>query len=170
MYTACLSALVCCLISNYSDKLVTKEDIKLQYNTYNYDKLTPILENDENILITLFACTSKIIDVINYWDAGENLDSSAGPVISTLEEERELYDAEFVEKVKRQVHAKSLLLPLEIPIEDLQLATEMVDSKKEEKQEKRFKFKIQMALLLLIIVFIVTTILKLLGRDLVFYF
>ena len=49
MYTACLSALVCCLISNYSDKLVTKEDIKLQYNTYNYDKLTPILENDENI-------------------------------------------------------------------------------------------------------------------------
>ena len=49
MYTACLSALVCCLISNYSDKLVTKEDIKLQYNTYNYDKLTPILESDENI-------------------------------------------------------------------------------------------------------------------------
>lgn len=49
MYTACLSALVCCLISNYSDKLVTKEDIKLQYNTYNYDKLTPILDSDENI-------------------------------------------------------------------------------------------------------------------------
>lgn len=49
MYTACLSSLVCCLISNYSDKLVTKEDIKLQYNTYNYDKLTPILDSDENI-------------------------------------------------------------------------------------------------------------------------
>lgn len=49
MYTACFSALVCCLINNYSDKLVTKEDIKLQYNTYNYDKLTPILESDENI-------------------------------------------------------------------------------------------------------------------------
>ena len=49
MYTACFSALVCCLISNYSDKLVTKEDIKLQHNTYNYDKLTPILESDEKI-------------------------------------------------------------------------------------------------------------------------
>lgn len=49
MYTACISALVCCLISNYSDKLVTKEDIKLQYNTYNYDKLTSSLESDKNI-------------------------------------------------------------------------------------------------------------------------
>lgn len=49
MYTACISTLVCCLISNYNDKLVTKEDIELQNNTYNYDKLTPILESDENI-------------------------------------------------------------------------------------------------------------------------
>ena len=49
MYTACFSVLVCCLINNCSDKLVSKEDIRLQYNTYNYDKITPILESDENI-------------------------------------------------------------------------------------------------------------------------
>lgn len=137
---------------------------------YDNCKATLYIDNDENLLITLFACTSQIVDVINFWDEGENHDPSAGPVISTLEAERELFDAEFIEKVKKQVSSKSLLLPLEIPAEDLQLATEMVDSEKEEKQEKKLNSKIRMALLLLIIVYIVTTILKLLGRDLVFYF
>ena len=45
----CFSALLCCLINNYSDKLVLKEDISLQFNTYNYDKLTPIIEDDKNV-------------------------------------------------------------------------------------------------------------------------
>ena len=49
MYIACISALICCLASNYSETLVTKEDIALQYNTYNYDKLNVLLEKDENI-------------------------------------------------------------------------------------------------------------------------
>lgn len=49
IYPACFCALICCLTNNYSDKLVTKEDISLQHNTYNYDKLNPILESDENI-------------------------------------------------------------------------------------------------------------------------
>ena len=49
IYITCVSALICCLASNYSETLVTKEDIKLQYNTSNYDKLNVLLEEDENI-------------------------------------------------------------------------------------------------------------------------
>ena len=49
MYTMCFFALVSCLINNYSDRLVTKEDIELQHNTYNYDILNPIIDSDENV-------------------------------------------------------------------------------------------------------------------------
>lgn len=49
IYPACFCAFLCCLTNNYSDKLVTKDDISLQHNTYNYDKLNPILENDDNL-------------------------------------------------------------------------------------------------------------------------
>ena len=49
MYPVCLCALITCLVSNYSEKLVSKEDISLQHNTYNYNILNKILENDENI-------------------------------------------------------------------------------------------------------------------------
>ena len=49
IYLLIPAALVCCLVGNYSDTLVKKEDISLQYNTYNYDILDKILESDENI-------------------------------------------------------------------------------------------------------------------------
>ena len=48
-YPLCVCALVCCLISNFDDKLVTKEDMSLQFNTYNYDKLSPMINEDKNI-------------------------------------------------------------------------------------------------------------------------
>jgi len=49
IYPICFCTFICCLINNYSETLVTKEDISLQHNTYNYNILNPILENDENI-------------------------------------------------------------------------------------------------------------------------
>lgn len=49
IYPICVCAFVCCLTNNYSEKLVSKEDIALQHNTYNYDILNPILEAEDNI-------------------------------------------------------------------------------------------------------------------------
>ena len=49
IYTFIVSALVCTLSCNYSDKLVSKEDLSLQLNTYNYTKLSKYIEDDENI-------------------------------------------------------------------------------------------------------------------------
>ena len=52
LYIISLSALICCLSNNYTETLVTKEDISLQYNTYNYDILNKILDKDTNIYRT----------------------------------------------------------------------------------------------------------------------
>ena len=49
MYPACLCAFITCLVCNYSDELVTKDDISKQHNTYDYKILNKLLENDENI-------------------------------------------------------------------------------------------------------------------------
>lgn len=49
IYSILFFALVNCLVHNYSDTLVTKEDVELQFNTYNYEKLSNIIESDENI-------------------------------------------------------------------------------------------------------------------------
>jgi len=49
MYPVCLCAFVCCLVNNYSDELVTKKDLTLQYNTYNYNILNKLLESDNSI-------------------------------------------------------------------------------------------------------------------------
>jgi len=49
IYITILMALINCLVVNYKDKLVTKEDISLQYNTYNYNKLNNLMDNDKNI-------------------------------------------------------------------------------------------------------------------------
>ena len=48
-YPLCICALICCVVNNHNDKLVTKEDMSLQFNTYNYDKLNKLLDEDENI-------------------------------------------------------------------------------------------------------------------------
>lgn len=49
LYPILLTALVVCFINNSSDKLVTKEDLSLQFNTYNYDILNKIINSDENV-------------------------------------------------------------------------------------------------------------------------
>lgn len=49
IYIAIFSSLITCLSCNYSDKLVSKEELKDQLNTYNYDILNDIIENDSNI-------------------------------------------------------------------------------------------------------------------------
>ena len=49
LYPILLTALVVCLINNYKDRLVTKEDLSLQFNTYNYNILNKIIEEDDNI-------------------------------------------------------------------------------------------------------------------------
>jgi len=49
IYPIFIAALICCLYNNYSDKLVTKEDISLQHNTYNYSILSSLIDEDEDI-------------------------------------------------------------------------------------------------------------------------
>lgn len=49
LYVIIFTSLATCLINNYTDKLVTKDDMSLQYNTYNYDKLSDIINNESTI-------------------------------------------------------------------------------------------------------------------------
>ena len=52
IYPLLLSTLIVCFINNYTDILVTKEDLSLQFNTYNYDKLNKVIDKDINIYRT----------------------------------------------------------------------------------------------------------------------
>ena len=49
MYPICICSFITCLVCNYSDELVTKEDMSKQHNTYDYKILNKLLESDENI-------------------------------------------------------------------------------------------------------------------------
>jgi len=49
IYTICVCALVCTLVSNFSERLVSKESLSIMYDSSNYDKLNKLLEEDENI-------------------------------------------------------------------------------------------------------------------------
>lgn len=49
IFIAVFSSLITCLSCNYSDKLVTKDELKEQLNTYNYDILNKIIDSDDNI-------------------------------------------------------------------------------------------------------------------------
>ena len=64
-------------------------------------KATIYVEDSENILIALFACTEEIISVPNSGDF-DNIDPSAGHYISVLEEEKALFDKSFIDRVKAQ--------------------------------------------------------------------
>lgn len=67
MYSVVLCSFVCCLVNNYSDELVTKEEISLQYNTYNYNILNNLLENDNSVyrVANTFMGIKNINRVIN---------------------------------------------------------------------------------------------------------
>lgn len=58
------------------------------------------IENEENLFITLLACTEEIICVGNSGDSDSTIDPSAGPYVSVLKEEKELFDKNFIERVK----------------------------------------------------------------------
>lgn len=45
----CTCAFLCCLVNNYTDKLVTKEEISNQYDVSEYTKLNKLIVEDENI-------------------------------------------------------------------------------------------------------------------------
>lgn len=49
LYPLCIASFICCLINNYTEKYVSKEDILKQYDTSNYDVLLPLLDKDENL-------------------------------------------------------------------------------------------------------------------------
>lgn len=74
----------------------------IERHTYYEDncKATLYIENEENLFITLLACTEEIICVGNSGDSDTTIDPSAGPYISVLKEEKELFDKTFIPRVK----------------------------------------------------------------------
>lgn len=63
-------------------------------------KATIYIEDVKHIHIALFACTEEIIFVANTGNREDIMDPSAGHYVSLLEEEREMFDKNFVEHVK----------------------------------------------------------------------
>lgn len=63
-------------------------------------KATLYIENEENLLITLMACTDTMISVANSGGMESMMDTSAGHYISVLDAEKEMFDPEFIERVK----------------------------------------------------------------------
>ena len=59
-------------------------------------RATLYIENEDDLLITLFAYTEEIVCV------GQETDTSAGGYISTMKEEVELFDEDFINKVKKK--------------------------------------------------------------------
>lgn len=126
-------------------------------------KATLYIEKEENLLITLLACVSQIVDVINYWDKGENCDTSAGPLVSNMVEERELFDAEFLERVEKQGNQDVSICSLEITGADKKMAEERVDFGKEKKQSREVDKMIKRLWGVFVFVCTLVVILKLLG-------
>lgn len=65
-------------------------------------KATVYVEETENVLIALLACTEEIISVANSGSRDEMMDTSAGHYISMLDEEKAMFDAAFIERVKNK--------------------------------------------------------------------
>lgn len=63
-------------------------------------KATIYIENKDYVLITILACTEEIICVANSGNHDDMIDTSAGNYISVLEEERDMYDSSFIERIK----------------------------------------------------------------------
>lgn len=71
-------------------------------------KATLYVKNEENLLITLFACVDNIVDVNNYGKKGERHDPSAGPYVSSLKEERELFIPSFIDEIESEVYVDEI--------------------------------------------------------------
>lgn len=63
-------------------------------------KATIYVEDSSYITIALLACTEEIVSVANSGNRDEMMDTSAGHYISMLDEEKELLDRSFLERVK----------------------------------------------------------------------
>lgn len=61
-------------------------------------RATLYIEDDPNLLLNLLACTIETIDVPNSGNRDSIMDSSAGNYISSLAEEKEMFDKSFIEK------------------------------------------------------------------------
>lgn len=74
----------------------------IERHTYYKDacKATLYIEDEKNLFITLLACTEEIICVGNSGDSESTIDPSAGPYVSVLKEEKELFDKSFIQRVK----------------------------------------------------------------------
>ena len=77
----------------------------IERHTYYKDacKATLYIEKEEDLFITLLACTEEIICVGNTGDSDSTIDPSAGPYVSVLKEEKELFDKEFIQRIKSNV-------------------------------------------------------------------
>jgi len=49
IYVIIFASLAVCLVNNYTDKLVTKDDMSLQYNTYNYTRLSDLIDKEATV-------------------------------------------------------------------------------------------------------------------------
>ncbi len=49
IYPLCVTALLCCIVNNLQDTYVTKENINRQYDMEYYNKITSIINKDENL-------------------------------------------------------------------------------------------------------------------------
>lgn len=88
-----------CLYNNYGKTVAIIE----RHSFYKDNcKATIYVEEQENIVIALLACTEEIISVASSGSRDQMMDTSAGHYISMLDEEKALFDASFIERVKEQ--------------------------------------------------------------------
>ena len=74
--------------------------IERHSGTTDCRKATIYIENEKYLFVTLMACTEKIVWVADSGDFDDVIDPSAGPYISIMEEEKKMFDKDFIEHVK----------------------------------------------------------------------
>lgn len=82
----------------YDNKNNTIGIIKRLYG--NDIRATLYIEDVSNLLITLLVCTEEIVDISYSSDKDMRYDPSAGNYISILEEEKEMFDKSFINRVE----------------------------------------------------------------------
>lgn len=65
-------------------------------------KATLYIEKEENITIALLVCTEEMISIANSSNRDGLMDPSAGHYISLLEEEQDMFDQSFIDRVKAE--------------------------------------------------------------------
>lgn len=86
-----------CLYDNYGRTIAVIERHRFYEDNC---KATIYVEETDRVAIALLACTEEILSVACAGRPGETVDPSAGPYISMLDEEKELLDRSFLDRVK----------------------------------------------------------------------